>query len=71
MKIVEPLRTIVVEPLELAVSDPASDPEPETVESEPEREPATVDLHAHEAGNGGQVPRKTYSRGGSLLLGKL
>jgi hypothetical protein len=40
MNIGEPLRTIIVEPLELPVNAPASEPEPEP--QEPEPEPATV-----------------------------
>jgi hypothetical protein len=42
MQIGEPLRTIVVEPLELPVSEPTAEPEPEPAEPEPEQVPATV-----------------------------
>jgi len=44
MQIGEPLRTIVVEPLELPVSDPRRDPisQPEVPKSEPEPEPGQV-----------------------------
>ena len=43
MQIGKPLRTIVVEPLELPVERPASEPEPEpnAPEPEPEQVPAT------------------------------
>ena len=41
MKIGEPLRTIVVEPLELPVNDPTAAPEsqPQVLKPEPERVP--------------------------------
>jgi len=39
MNIGEPLRTIVVEPLKLPVTDPAVEPEPEPERLEPEPEP--------------------------------
>ena len=44
MHIGEPLRTIVVEPLELPVGDPTPEPNPVPVEpeTEPVLEPATV-----------------------------
>jgi hypothetical protein len=44
MNIGEPLRTIIVEPLELPVDQPAVEPEPEPkpLEPEPEHEPANV-----------------------------
>ena len=45
MQIGEPLRTIVVEPLELPVLQPAGESEPETIQSpepEPERMPVTL-----------------------------
>lgn len=42
MYIGEPLRTIVVEPLELPVNEPNAEPEPEPLEPEPEQVPATV-----------------------------
>ncbi|HXY48367.1 MAG TPA: hypothetical protein VEI01_02870 [Terriglobales bacterium] len=44
MNIGEPLRTIIVEPLELPVDTPAVEPEPEPqpLEPEPEHEPAKV-----------------------------
>ena len=41
MQIGEPIRTVVVEPLELPVSEPQEEPEPSAPETEPEREPAT------------------------------
>jgi len=41
MQIGEPLRTIVVEPIELPVKQPASEPEPVPV-PEPEPEPEQV-----------------------------
>jgi hypothetical protein len=41
MQIGEPLRTIVVEPLDLPLNDPQNQPEPITPESDPEGEPAT------------------------------
>ena len=41
MKIGEPLRTFVVEPLELAFDEPHEQPEPTAPEPEPETEPAT------------------------------
>jgi hypothetical protein len=44
MHIGEPLRTIIVEPLELPVNAPAIEPEPEPLKPtpEPEEEPAKV-----------------------------
>lgn len=44
MNIGEPLRTIIVEPIELPVNDPVVEPEPEPSgpESEPEPAPANV-----------------------------
>ncbi len=42
MQIGEPLRTIVVEPLELPVQQPASEPEPVPVVPVPEPEPEKV-----------------------------
>jgi len=44
MNIGEPLRTIIVEPLELPTDVPAAQPEPEPqpLEPEPEQEPAKV-----------------------------
>ena len=39
MNIGEPLRTIIVEPLELPVNEPAVEPEPEPKRLEPEPEP--------------------------------
>lgn len=44
MQIGEPLRTIIVEPLELPVNEPSAEPEPEPepLEPEPEQVPATV-----------------------------
>jgi hypothetical protein len=39
MQIGAPLRTIVVEPLELPVQEPVVEPEPETVHVVPESEP--------------------------------
>jgi len=42
MNIGEPLRTILVEPLELPVADPAPDPEPEPKQPEPELEPEST-----------------------------
>jgi len=39
MNIGEPLRTILVEPLELPVAEPAPDPEPEPRQPEPALEP--------------------------------
>jgi len=40
MQIGEPLRTIIVEPLELAVKQPAGEPEPVVApQPEPEQEP--------------------------------
>jgi len=42
MQIGEPLRTIIVEPLELPVNEPRAEPEPEPLEPEPEQVPATV-----------------------------
>lgn len=42
MNIGEPVRTIVVEPLELPVNDPNAEPEPEPLEPEPEQAPAKV-----------------------------
>jgi hypothetical protein len=41
MQIGEPIRTIVVEPLELPVGEPQEVPHPITPETEPEPEPAT------------------------------
>jgi len=41
MQIGEPIRTIVVEPLELPVSEPQEEPQPIVPETEPEPEPAT------------------------------
>jgi hypothetical protein len=38
MQIGEPLRTIVVEPLELPVRDPLTQPDPEPAQPEPEPE---------------------------------
>jgi hypothetical protein len=38
----EPLRTIIVEPLELPVDQPNFEKEPEPQEPEPEQVPATV-----------------------------
>ena len=40
MNIGEPLRTIIVEPLELPVGTPAPEPETEPEPQEPETEPA-------------------------------
>ena len=42
MDIGEPLRTIVVEPLELPVKDPSAEPEPAPLQPEPEQVPANV-----------------------------
>ena len=43
MQIGKPLRTIVVEPLELPVEQPTREPEPEPIQSpEPEPEPQQV-----------------------------
>ena len=42
MQIGEPLRTIIVEPLELPVNEPRAEPEPEPLEPEPEQVPVTV-----------------------------
>jgi len=42
MRIGEPLRTIVVEPLELPVQQPASEPDPVPVVPEPEPEQVPV-----------------------------
>ena len=42
MQIGEPLRTIIVEPLELPVNEPTAEPVPEPQEPEPTQEPATV-----------------------------
>ena len=42
MKIGKPLRTVIVEPLELPVSDPTADPIPEPIAPEPESEPEQV-----------------------------
>jgi len=44
MDVGKPLRTIVVEPLELPVEAPTTQPDPETLEPEPKPEavPATV-----------------------------
>ena len=44
MNIGEPLRTIIVEPLELPLNNPDTEQEPKytLVESEPEQEPSTV-----------------------------
>jgi hypothetical protein len=43
MQIGEPLRTIVVEPLELPVKQPTAEPEPiQSPEPEPERVPAAL-----------------------------
>lgn len=42
MHIGEPLRTIIVEPLELPVNDPTAEPVPEPQEPKPTQEPATV-----------------------------
>ena len=42
MHIGEPLRTIIVEPLELPVNEPTAEPVPEPQEPEPTQEPATV-----------------------------
>ncbi|HXY48703.1 MAG TPA: hypothetical protein VEI01_04565 [Terriglobales bacterium] len=44
MNIGEPLRTIIVEPLELPVNDPEAEPEsyPEPLQPEPESVPANV-----------------------------
>jgi hypothetical protein len=44
MQIGEPLRTIIVEPLELPVNEPSAEPEPEPepLEPEPEQVPATI-----------------------------
>jgi hypothetical protein len=39
MNIGEPLRTIIVEPLELPVNTPTKDPDPEPAEPEPVSEP--------------------------------
>jgi len=41
MQIGEPIRTIVVEPLELPVGEPQEQPEPTAPELEPATEPAT------------------------------
>jgi len=41
MQIGEPLRTIVVEPLELSVDEPQEQPEPTAAEPKPETEPAS------------------------------
>ena len=40
MHIGEPLRSIIVEPLELPVNDPTTEPVPEPQEPEPTQEPA-------------------------------
>lgn len=42
MNIGEPLRTILVEPLELPVAEPAPDPEPEPSHPEPALEPEST-----------------------------
>jgi hypothetical protein len=44
MNIGEPLRAIIVEPLELLMNRPTAEPEPEPVaqQPEPEHEPASV-----------------------------
>ena len=43
MQIGKPLRTIIVEPLELLVEQPTREPEPEPIQSpEPEPEPEQV-----------------------------
>jgi hypothetical protein len=42
MHIGEPLRTIIVEPLELPVNEPTAEPVPEPQEPEPTQESATV-----------------------------
>jgi len=39
MNIGEPLRTIILEPLELPVDPPAAEPEPEPIPRDPELEP--------------------------------
>jgi hypothetical protein len=44
MHIGEPLRTIIVEPLELPVTAPTAEPLPEPQKPEPEAELATVAL---------------------------
>ena len=41
MQIGEPLRTIVVEPLDLHLNDPQDQPEPIAPEPDPQGEPAT------------------------------
>jgi hypothetical protein len=46
MQIGEPLRTIVVEPLELPVNEPAIEPEPEPEPLKPESEPERVQVPA-------------------------
>jgi len=42
MQIGEPLRTIIVEPLELPANEPTTEPEPEPQQPQPEPEPAPV-----------------------------
>ena len=42
MQIGEPLRTIIVEPLELPASEPTTEPEPQPQQPQPEHEPAPV-----------------------------
>ena len=42
MEIGEPLRTIIVEPLELPVTEPEAEPKPERSVPEPEQVPAAV-----------------------------
>jgi hypothetical protein len=44
MHIGEPLRTIIVEPLELPVEPPAGEPEPEREPLEPKTEPVPAGL---------------------------
>jgi hypothetical protein len=42
MQIGKPLRTIVVEPLELPVSDPSADPDPDPIPAPEQPEPEHV-----------------------------
>ena len=42
MHIGEPLRTIIVEPLELPVDQPAAEPDPEPQNPQPQEEPVTI-----------------------------
>ena len=77
MQIGKPLRTIVVEPLELPVEQPIREPEPEPIqspESEPEQVPAepwafpTTSLRSSATASGGGTRRGSSRSAGSRGL---